>query len=199
MERGSRPERRAIGPDGSFSTDRPGPGWRGSRRRFLGQAAGALGALLIPRRLWAEPETPDAESLRQALAQSPLVYVSPLRSDGSESTCHAEVWFVTDGDDVLIVTTRDRWRARAVQRGLRQARLWVGDFGVWKKSDRFRTGPHFVARASLESDPHVRERALERYGRKYAQQGWQKWGPRFRQGFADGSRVLIRYRMEGRP
>ena len=36
-------------------------------------------------------------------------------------------------------------------------------------------------------------RALEAFGAKYADE-WGSWGPRFRDGLADGSRVLLRYR-----
>ena len=68
-----------------------------------------------------------------ALKQSGLVYISPLRADGSESTCHGEVWFAWLDGSVVIITGRDRWKARAVARGLDGARLWVGDHGPWKR------------------------------------------------------------------
>ena len=42
-----------------------------------------------------------------------VVYLTPLRSDGSESRCHAEIWFVADGDDVFVCTPGDSWRAQA--------------------------------------------------------------------------------------
>jgi hypothetical protein len=165
-----------------------------SRREFVGAALTAAGALWLPRGGWGEEATPLSEEALSALAESPLVYVSPLRSDGSESRCHGEVWFVraSGGEDVLVVGSRDGWRARAVRRGLDQARLWVGDFGVWKRSERFRNGPSFLARASFETDVVARARALEAFGAKYSDE-WGKWGPRFRNGLADGSRVLIRY------
>lgn len=165
-----------------------------SRREFLTLTLSAAGALWLPRAARGEGEAAGlAEPARAALAESPLVYVSPLRKDGSESRCHGEVWFVEDGSDFLVVTADDRWRAVAVRRGLDRARVWVGDFGVWTRSDRFRSGPRFLARASFESDAAARERALERFGAKYARE-WGKWGPRFRKGLSDGSRVLLRYR-----
>lgn len=168
--------------------------WRGSRRQFLVAAAVGAGTLCLPVRGRAGSKL--TETVRTALEKSPLVYVSPLKRDGSESTCHGEVWFVRDGEDVLVVTASERWKARAVRLGLTRTRLWVGDFGVWKRSDRFRSGPSFEAEASFESDSVAIEKALEAFGTKYADE-WDKWGPRFRKGLAEGSRVLIRYRPAG--
>jgi len=164
-----------------------------TRRRFLAGAAAGAAALWLPRRAFGDEASPRAAALKTALAASPLVYVSPLRKDGSESTCHGEVWFVADGDDVLVVTAADRWKARALAHGLERARLWVGDFGVWTRSGgKFKSAPSFEAKAAFEKDPAARTRALEAFGRKYPAE-WDKWGPRFRDGLADGTRVLIRY------
>lgn len=163
-----------------------------TRRRFLSLAAAGAAAWLLPRRGGALAfELPAAA--REALAASPLVYVSPLKKDGSESTCHGEVWFVQDGADALVVTAADRWKARSLRDGRGRARLWVGDFGVWTSAgEKYRSAPTFVAAVSLDADPAVRERALAAFGGKYAAE-WGKWGPRFRDGLADGSRVLLRY------
>jgi hypothetical protein len=163
-----------------------------TRRRFLALAAAGAAAWVRPRRAGALAfELPRAA--RDALAASPLVYVSPIKKDGSESTCHGEVWFVQDGADVLVVTAADRWKARSVRSGLGRARLWVGDFGVWTRSGgRYTAAPTFLAAARFDDDPGARERALAAFGRKYPDE-WDKWGPRFRDGLADGSRVLLRY------
>jgi hypothetical protein len=166
-----------------------------SRRSFLGALVAAAAALLLPRARLSAKETfalPDAT--RAALAKSPLIYLSPLRGDGAESSCHGEVWFVEDGGDLLVVTSSDRWKALAVRRGLDRARIWVGDFGRWKRSGgRFKTGPTFLAQARFDADTSVAERALGAFGEKYPDE-WDKWEPRFRKGLADESRVLIRYR-----
>ena len=164
------------------------------RRQFLGRAALAVGALVLPPRLARADSEPLSEAARAALGESPLVYISPLRKDGSESTCHGEVWFVTDGDDVFLCTGAEGWRSRAVKRGLTRARLWVGDHGVWTRAGgKFRESPSYDATASFAAETEVREKALEAFGKKYPDE-WGKWGPRFRNGLADGSRVLIRYR-----
>jgi hypothetical protein len=169
-----------------------------SRRHFLSASTAAAAALLMPRgALRAEEAFALPDTTRAALGESPLIYLSPLRSNGTESTCHAEVWFVRDGEDLLVVTAADRWKALAVGRGLDRAHIWVGDFGRWNRSGgRYKSAPSFLAKARFEADPAVVERALAEFGTKYPEE-WDKWEPRFRKGLADGSRVLIRYRPIG--
>ena len=100
---------------------------------------------------------------------------------------------MTDGDDLLVVTPPDRWRAAAISKGLDEARIWVGDFGVWTRAEgRYRDAPSFVARASIEAEQAAHAEALASFGRKYSD-GWSKWGPRFKDGLASGKRVLLRY------
>jgi len=168
-----------------------------SRRDFLASSAAVATTLLLPQRLLAEPDASDAtrlsEAARSAASKSPLIYVTPLKRDGSESRCHAEVWFAVDGNDLLVVTDPKRWRAAAIAKGLDQARIWIGDYGVWKHAEgRFREAPSFVATASLDSDRDAHARALVTLGKKYSDE-WSKWGPRFEQGLASGKRVMIRY------
>jgi hypothetical protein len=156
--------------------------------------AGAGIALLAPRVRAGASALSDAA--RAALATSPLVYVSPLKRDGSECHCHSEVWFAAEGEGAFVVTSAKAWRARAVGKGLGRARLWVGDRGTWDPSlERrpFSDLPSFVAEANVESAPAVHERALVLFGSKYASE-WGSWGPRFKNGLADGTRVLLHYR-----
>ncbi len=163
-----------------------------TRRELL--MVGAATALL-PHGVRAAAGVLSAEA-RSALGASPLVYVSTLKRDGSESHCHAEVWFVRDGESALVVTGAQAWRAQAIGKGLARARLWVGDFGVWsgKQGDaRYQGGPAFLAEASLEKLQTAHDHALVLFGSKYTKE-WGSWGPRFKNGLADGSRVLIRYR-----
>ncbi len=158
-----------------------------SRREFLSGAAVGLaaGALPLPAR--------SADAASAALDESDLVYLTPLRADGSESRCHAEVWFVRHAGALWVVTAADAWRARAVRAGLDRARLWVGEFGVWTRADEaYRAAPQLEARASLVADPQVQASVLDSFGSKYRLE-WIVWGPRFRAGLADGSRVLLRY------
>lgn len=165
-----------------------------TRRDFVLGGALAVGTLALwPRRAAAAPGYALPEATRQALASSPLVYVSPLRRSGAESRCHGEVWFCVDEGAVLIATASDRWKARAVRSGHDRARLWVGDFGsVQSAGDRYRKAPTFVARAELVPERPVFDRLMAAFGQRYAKE-WGKWEPRFAQGYADGSRVVIRY------
>jgi hypothetical protein len=167
------------------------------RRDFvLGLAAGALLAVAPSRRIWAAADPVLGAATRTALEESPYVYVSPLKSDGQESRCHAEVWFAwIDGAVVMTVST-DGWKSRAVARGLDRARIWVGDYGRRKGlnslSTAFRKAPHFDARAERLWDPALLEALLERYGTKYPEE-IGSWRDRMRRGNADRSRVLMRY------
>jgi hypothetical protein len=165
-----------------------------TRRRFLALGAMGAAAVALPFPRVARALAYDLpQAARDALSSSPLVYVSPLKKDGSESTCHGEVWFVQDGADVLVVTAQDRWKARSLRGGLERARVWVGDFGVWTRADeKYKSAPTFLAKVSFENDAAARERVLGTFGKKYPAE-WDKWGPRFRDGLADGSRVLLRY------
>ena len=73
------------------------------RRSFL---RGSLALLVAPAAL------ARAAELEQALETSGLVYVSPLRTDGRESTCHGEVWFGWIDGAVVINTSKETWKAR---------------------------------------------------------------------------------------
>ena len=128
-----------------------------------------------------------------ALAQTDLIYLTPIHSSGAESRCQAEVWFVHDGSSIWVVTEASTWRARAIARNLRSARIWVGDVGPWNKSQRrYRSLPNLMARGQRITGQAPQELALQRFGSKYSGE-WLLWGPRFRRGLANGSRALLQY------
>ncbi|MGV0034254.1 MAG: hypothetical protein ACNYPE_04565 [Candidatus Azotimanducaceae bacterium WSBS_2022_MAG_OTU7] len=157
------------------------------QRRTLLQAG--LASLTLA----AIPFSLRANDANRALADSNLVYISPYRSDGSLSSCQAEVWYAMLGADVFVCTASSSWRAQAPLKGLSRTRLWVGDLGVWKNAD-YESLPAIVAQASIESDARALESALQQFGYKYSKE-WGKWGPRFRKGLADGSRTMLRYTL----
>ena len=130
------------------------------------------------------------------------MYVSPLRADGAESSCHAELWFAWLDGAVVVITAATGWKARAVARGLERARLWVGDYGRWKRlgwrSDAFRAAPSFLARVAAAKDPALLERVLSTYDRKYPDEIGE-WRERMRSGYAAGTHVLLRYVPEPAP
>ncbi|MDJ0787579.1 MAG: hypothetical protein QNK05_12290 [Myxococcota bacterium] len=146
--------------------------------------------------------------VRQALAKdlpaksllddSEFVYISPLKSDGAESTCHGEVWYGWLDESVVIVTSKDSWKARSLAKGLDTARVWVGNHGRWKgglgtRNEAFRKAPSFDAKLERSQDESLLERLMVLYRTKYPGE-IGKWEPRFRDGFASGERVMLRYR-----
>jgi hypothetical protein len=177
-----------------------------TRRSFLGLLSGLvlhtsgiawLGLGASARR--AEAATSRSIAFSKAhLERSVFAYISPLRSDGAESSCHAELWYAWLDDSVVVIVASDRWKAKALDRGLSRARVWVGDHGVWKSwfgshNDGFREAPHFDARVELSKDAALLERLLAAYQLKYPDE-IDSWRERMRNGFADGSRALLRYR-----
>lgn len=159
------------------------------RRRTLIVGAVAAPAVVMAARVLADAST--------ALATSKLVYLTPLKSNGEESRCKAEIWFAYHGGDVFVVTQADAWRAQAIRQGLTRARLWVGEFGVWSSADdAFRQAPELMASASLVADSEQQQPVLEAMGGKYAEDGWNTWGQRFRDGLANGERVMLRYAID---
>ncbi|HJO23717.1 MAG: hypothetical protein QF890_07245 [Myxococcota bacterium] len=159
------------------------------RRAFLG---GALAFLLSPAALARAAER-DA-----ALEKSPYVYISPLLGDGKESSCHGEVWYGWIDGAVVILTASSSWKARAIDRGLASARIWVGDYGRWKKpggrNEGFRQAPHFEAKGALVPNaPELRDRLFAQFERKYPDE-FGSWREKMRIGYLDGTRVLVRYK-----
>ena len=170
------------------------------RRRFLGVAAAAL---LVPRRLLAaDPSAPPSSlppATTTALETSPFAYISPLKKDGAESTCHGELWFGWIDGAVVINTRRGTWKARALGQGLDRARIWVGSYGRWKgilpggaTNEEFRGGPSFVAQARFETDKALNDRLLALYAKKYGSD-FEHWHEDMMTGFFSGQRKLIRY------
>lgn len=160
-----------------------------NRRRFLGSGAAMLLAASGVARVVAAAESPAIA----ALDRSQLIYLSPVLTDGRESTCHGEVWFVHHEGEIYVCTQADAWRAEALRQGLTRAKIWIGEFGVWKKAgERYRSAPYLEIEGRIEADAAVHAEILPVFGAKYAAE-WGSWGPRFRDGLADGSRVLLRY------
>ena len=160
-------------------------------RRNIVQACGSTLVLsTLPIKLLAA-QTP---SMQQAIDASDLIYVTPIRSDGSESNCQSEVWFVAEGSDLYIVTMTTSWRVRAVKKGLHKARIWVGDLGQWQNTNgKYKSLPQLEAVVSEVDDADQQQRILELFGSKYRLQ-WIYWGSKFRDGMADGTRTMLKYR-----
>lgn len=150
------------------------------RRSFLRGATVLAGAAVVP-------------GLIYAADKSPLIYLSPLQSNGELSRCQGEVWFVAADDNMFVVTDTSAWRAQAIRQGLSRTQIWVGDVGLWQRSNgRYKNLPSMQAEGSLVDDAVTHASVLRQFGDKYADE-WGRWGPRFKGGLADGSRVLLRY------
>ncbi len=120
----------------------------------------------------------------EKLASSTFVYISSTRKDGTLSR-PAEIWFLWHKGSVYVASAPTTWRVRRIRWGRPQAKIWIG------KPD----GPSFSATGAVVDDPEVKKVLLDTFARKYAS-GWQRWEESFRTGFADGSRVLVRYTPE---
>ena len=161
------------------------------QRRSLILGLGALPLLTAPSAsARADVRAPVFSAL---LAESPLIYLTPIQSNGTESRCQAEIWFVAEGNSAIVCTAADAWRSRAVQRGLTRTRVWVGDAGVWRRRGApYKKLPTSLATASIVSDPDAQDRSLRAFSEKY-QREWGVWGPRFKRGIAEGTRIILRY------
>ena len=152
-----------------------------------------LGASLVP---FATVLGETSDSTKEALTNSRLIYLTPIKSDGNESECKGEIWFSYDGDShVYVVTQYDAWRANAIRQGLTSARIWVGEFGIWTRAgDSYRSAPELLLEGAIEDDTSAQDTVLETMGKKYSDE-WGVWGPRFREGLRDDSRVMLRYKI----
>lgn len=154
----------------------------------------ALPGLTLPGLMRAAENPQEPTGLPFTIDESALIYLTPLHRDGSESRCQAEVWFVHQGGEVMVVTASDAWRARAIKGGLSAARVWIGDVGVWNSDARYKALPSVEMTGDTITDEATQSEVLELFGDKYTLE-WVLWGPRFRKGLADGSRVMLRYRL----
>ena len=115
------------------------------------------------------------------LANSKYVYISSTRKDGSLSK-PAEIWFLYHKGAVYVASPPTTWRVRRIKAGRNQAKIAIG------KPD----GPSFTATGAVVNEPDVYPVLFETYAKKYGAD-WPKHEDKFRSGFKDGSRVLIKY------
>lgn len=162
-----------------------------TRRKLLTASLGSAVMTLLPVRLTADAHL----AAKTALTNSTLVYVTPVKSNGSLSSCQAEVWYAMLGPDVYVCAGTSSWRVQALKKGLTRTRMWIGDLGPWKDAD-YQSLPEIDAIASVETDKETLEKVLSQFGSKYAS-SWGTWGPRFRNGLADGSRTMLKYKLAG--
>ena len=119
--------------------------------------------------------------LDRALHEAKYVYIQSERKSGALGKA-AEIWFYYDGKAVYVGTPPTTWRVRRIKRGRPRARIAVG------KAD----GPAFEARGEVVHDAAAEQRLMDEYARKYPE-GWSRFADKFRAGFKNGERVLVRY------
>jgi len=120
-----------------------------------------------------------------ALATSKYVYISSTRKDGSLSK-PAEIWFMYRSGAVYVGTPPTSWRAKRIKKGRPTVKIAVGTAD----------GPSFTATGAIVNEPEAMTELYETYAKKYPD-GWPQFEQKFRSGFKDGSRVLIKYAPQG--
>ncbi len=123
--------------------------------------------------------------VKSALETSKYVYISSTRKDGSFGK-PAEIWFLYHNGAVYVGTPPTSWRAKRIKKGRTTAKIAVG------KVD----GPSFTVTGAIVNEPDVLTAMYDTYAKKYAD-GWKQFESKFRTGFKDGSRVLIKYTPKG--
>jgi len=141
--------------------------------------AGTLLAAIALATVVSAGELPEATT--NALASSTFVYIASMRKDGHFGK-PAEIWFLWHNGAVYVGTPPTSWRARRIKAGRPQAHIAVG------KPD----GPSFQATGAIVKEPDVLPVLFDTYAKKY-REGWTHFEAKFRDGFKDGSRVLIKY------
>lgn len=126
-----------------------------------------------------------AEKFDKALSTAKYVYIASTRKDGTLGK-PAEIWFLYRNGAVYVGTPQTTWRVRRIKAGRPAAKIWVGSS----------EGPSFQATGSLVKDADVERAMLEAYAKKYPD-GWSRYEKNFRDGFADGSRVIVKYTPAG--
>jgi hypothetical protein len=171
-----------------------------NRRKIL-KAAMATSLAVLPTMARGAASSSAAAALSASAAKLPytidetaVIYLTPLKNDGAESACQAEVWFTHHQGEIFVVTASDAWRARAIGAGLSRARIWIGDVGVWNSDARYKVLPSVDVVGDQILDASRQAQVLEQFGDKYSLE-WIVWGARFRKGLADGSRVMLRYQL----
>ena len=84
-----------------------------TRRNALTRGAALFAAAWSAPQIAFAAESPSVA----ALDKSDLIYLSPIVSDGKDSACHGEVWFVHHDREIFVVTQSNAWRAEATRRG----------------------------------------------------------------------------------
>jgi len=139
-------------------------------------------ALLLVLLLTASALAELTPEMTKALADAKYVYISSTRKDGSFGA-PAEIWFMSHDGAVYVGTRPTSWRVRRIAAGRPRAKIAIGTVD----------GPSFMATGTvLKNDPATEVLLMASYAKKYPD-GWPSHAKGFRDGFSDGSRVIVKY------
>lgn len=119
------------------------------------------------------------------LEKDPYVYISSTRKSG-ELGKPAEIWFSWDGKDVIVGTSVESYRVKRIKAGRPAAKIAVENA----------EGPSFKATGALENSKAAQDKMIETFAEKYGSRFKDNWQQKFVDGFAAGTRVVVRYTPE---
>ena len=143
----------------------------------------------------AETEEEQTETeIPEELKTSKLIYLTPIKSDGEESKCQGEVWFVYIDSKIYVTTATDAWRAEAIRKDLKDARIWIGDYGVWTRAEEeYKEGPELMIEGSIYDDEEKLPEILEAFTDKY---GTGRYPRVFKEEIEEEKRVVLEYEVK---
>lgn len=120
--------------------------------------------------------------IAKALAEAKYVYISSTRKDGSFGA-PAEIWFMAHDGAVYVGTRPTSWRVKRINAGRPTAKIAVGAVD----------GPSFIATGTvMKNDPAIEVLLMGMFAKKYPD-SWPSHAQGFRDGFASGNRVVVKY------
>ena len=131
----------------------------------------------------------------EELETSKLIYLTPIKSDGEESKCQGEVWFVYMDSNIYVTTDTDAWRAEAIRKELTEARIWIGEYGQWSRAkEKYKEAPELMIEGEIFEDKEKFPEILEAFNEKYPGEGPY---PRvFKEEIDEGKRVILKYEVK---
>lgn len=140
-----------------------------------------------------DEETTETE-IPEELKTSKLIYLTPIKSDGEDSKCQGEVWFVYIDSKIYVATATDAWRAEAIRKDLKDARIWIGEFGNWTRAkEKYKEAPELMIEGEIFDDEDKMPEILEAFNEKY---GTGRYPRVFKEEIEEGKRVVLRYEVK---
>ena len=144
----------------------------------------------------AESEEEKTETeIPEELKTSKLIYLTPIKSDGEESKCQGEVWFVYLDSKIYVTTASDAWRTEAIRKDLKEARIWIGEYGNWTQAkEKYKEAPDLMIVGSILDDEEEFPEILEAFNDKYPGEG--RYPRVFKEEIEEGKRVVLCYEVK---